>query len=355
VPQSQGKPRAFLTRLLPEPAPTILRGAFTLEGNLEDVQLTAAEMRAGVSGARAVVCTLTDRIDGELLDAAGPGLVVVSTCAVGFDNIDVGAASERGVLVATTPDVLTDATAELTWALILAAARRVAEGDRLVREGRFLGWSPSLLLGRELRGRVLGVVGMGRIGRAVAQIAHAFGMQVLYVRRGRAPEPQPMPPGTVWHRASTLDALLAEADVVTLHVPLSNETRHLISRRELALMKPGAILVNAARGPVIDERALVEALAAGRIFAAGLDVYAGEPSLTPGLAELPNVVLLPHLGSATEKTRRRMAEFAAGNAVAAVTGSGVVHAVNAEAVVAAAKQRARELGALGGDGVPFRA
>lgn len=322
------KPKAFITRLLPEPGPSLLGGEFELVGNLEDRQLSPDELLAGVPGARAIVCTLTDRIDAAVLDAAGPQLMVVSTCAAGFDNIDVAAATERGVTVATTPDVLTNATAELTWALILAVARRIVEGDRLVRQGGFAGWSPSLLLGMELQGSVLGVVGMGRIGQAVARIGQGFGMSVLYTRRSGPLAPSVVPAGAVWAWVR-LDDLLARADVVSLHVPLTPETFRLVGTRELGLMKPEAILINAARGPVVDERALVEHLQAGRIRGAGLDVYEAEPDLTEGLIDLPNVVLEPHLGSATERTRRRMAELAAENAIAAVTGRGAVHAVNA--------------------------
>lgn len=342
-------PVAFLTRLLPEPAPSLLRGSFRLCGNLEDVQLARSELLAGVEGAQAIVCTLTDRIDGEVMDAAGPGLVVISTCAVGFDNIDVAAATARGILVATTPDVLTAATAELTWALILAVARRVIEGDRMVREGRFRGWSPTMLLGLGLKGRVLGVVGMGRIGRAVARIGAGFGMEVVYVRRG-GPLPADEVSGGLessWRWAGDLTRLLSSSDVVTIHVPLSEATRHLIAQRELAAMKPEAILINTARGPVVDEAALVAALRTGRLRGAGLDVYEREPELTAGLAELPNVVLLPHLGSATEETRRRMAEYAARNAIGAVFGREGVHVVNGEVMASA-----RGVRRLPPDGVP---
>lgn len=327
----EAKPKAFITRILPEPAPTLLMREFDLQGNLEDRPLSPSEILVGVKGARAIVCTLSDRIDAEVMDAAGSDLLVISTCAVGFDNIDVAAATARGVLVATTPDVLTEATAELTWALILAVARRVVEGDRLVRDGRFSGWSPLLLLGKELHGGILGVVGMGRIGRAVARIAAGFNMSVLYLRRSGPLPKDCIPPGASWQFAS-LDEILRQSDVVTVHVPLSQETYHMIGARELSLLKPDAILVNVARGPVIDEKALVERLQAGLIRGAGLDVYENEPSLTEGLAELSNVVLLPHLGSATELTRRRMAEAAARNAIAAVTGEGTVHAVNIPAL-----------------------
>ncbi|NLT36081.1 MAG: D-glycerate dehydrogenase [Gaiellales bacterium] len=325
---SRGRPRAFVTRLLPEPAPSLLGEVFELCGNLGDRPLTSREILEGVPGASAIVCTLADRIDAAVLSAAGAELRVVSNFAVGFDNIDVTAATKRGVLVATTPDVLTEATAELTWALILAAARRVVEGDALVRSGRFTGWSPSLLLGKELTGGVLGIVGMGRIGRAVARRAAGFGMRVLYTRRSGPLPAEAVPGGEQWGFAANLHALLASADVVSLHVPLGPETRHLISAPELAAMKWDAILVNAARGPVVDEAALAETLRQGHLFAAALDVYENEPVITPGLEGLTNVVLLPHVGSATVATRRKMAESAARNAIAAVRGLPGVNAVN---------------------------
>lgn len=317
-----------MTRLLPEPAPSLLAEVFELRGNLEDRLLTPQQILAGVPGASAIICTLADRIDASVLSAAGAELRVVSNFAVGFDNIDVAAATERGVLVTTTPDVLTQATAELTWALILAAARRVVEGDALVRSGRFTGWAPSLMLGKELTGGVLGIAGMGRIGSAVARRAAGFGMRVLYTRRS-GPLPAEMPSdGEQWEFTADLHALLASSDVVSLHVPLGPETRHLIGAAELATMKSDAILINAARGPVVDEAALVEALRRGHLFAAGLDVYEQEPAITPGLESLPNVVLLPHVGSATVSTRRKMAELTARNAIAAVCGLPAVNAVN---------------------------
>lgn len=337
---------AFITRLLPEPAPTLLREAFALRGNLEDVPLSRTDLLAGVRGAEAIVCTLTDPVDAGVMDSAGPQLRVISTCAVGFDNIDVAAATERHVFVATTPDVLTDATAELTWALILATARRVVEGDRLVKSGGFHGWSPSMLLGMELRGRTLGVVGMGRIGTAVARIANGFGMAVVYVRRSGPLPAESVPLGARWRYATCLEDLLKVADIVSLHVPLSDGTRHLLGRRELECMRPGSILINTSRGPVVDEQALVERIRSGALRGAGLDVYEAEPNLTAGLVDLPNVVLLPHLGSATVETRRRMAEFAALNAIAAFT-DGNLHAVNAEAL------RLQGFGSdSSGDGVP---
>lgn len=348
----------FLTRTIPEPGPTLLRSRFVVRGGENDRDIGRDELKSGSAGAHALLCTLREKIDAEVLDAAGPSLRVVSNLAVGYDNIDVDAATARGVLVTNTPGVLTEATADLAWALLLAAARRVPEGDRLVRAGGFAGWSPTMLLGHDIAGRTLGIVGMGQIGRAVARRSIGFDMRVLYTRRSGplAPDELPIgvtpgeggtnragPAGTashggasgtasgrvVWEYRSRLDDLLEEADVVSLHVPLSSETRHLLGPRELALLKPGAILVNTARGPVIDESALVEALRSGRLGAVGLDVYEDEPALHPGLLTLDNTVLLPHLGSATVETRGRMAELAAQNVISALCGDPVPHPVNA--------------------------
>jgi glyoxylate reductase len=254
-------------------------------------------------GALALLCLLTDRIDAAFLEKA-PGLRIVANMAVGTDNVDLAAARRLGIAVSNTPDVLTDATADLAFALLLAAARRLAWADRFVRGGGFTGWHPELGIGLDVTGRTLGIVGAGRIGRAVAARAAGFRMEVLFhSRSGGTP----------------LDELLERSDFVSLHVPLTPETRHRIGARELARMKRTAVLVNTARGPIVDEEALVRALADGTIAAAGLDVFEREPALAPGLAALPNVVLAPHLGSATIATRARMAEIAARNVVAALT------------------------------------
>jgi glyoxylate reductase len=277
-----------------------------------------------------LLCLLTDRIDGKVMDAAGPGLKVISNHAVGFDNIDVAAATARGILVTNTPGVLTDATADLAWALILGVTRRVVEGDRLVREGSFGRWSPFLLLGRAVAGRTLGIVGMGRIGQAVARRAMGWDMKVLYTRVHGPLAAAQVPAGADWEYRSGVDEVLCDADIVSLHVPLDPSTRHLIGARELALMRPGTFVVNTSRGPVIDEVELVKALRSGALGGAGLDVYEREPELSSGLTELENVVLLPHLGSATVETRGRMAELAVENAIAAVRGEAVPHVVNLE-------------------------
>jgi glyoxylate reductase len=249
------------------------------------------ELLAHVAGRDGLMLMLTDRVDDELLDAAGPQLRIVADYAVGIDNVDLEACRRRGIVVSNTPDVLTETTAELTIAIVLALLRRVAEGDRLIRRGEEWIWAPNLMLGRGLPGLRLGLVGHGRIGRAVERLARAHGMEVTHsTRSGGVP----------------LEELLAASDVVSLHLPLTDDSRHLIDEAALARMKPTAVLVNVSRGPIVDEEALVAALRAGRIAGAALDVFEREPEVHPGLLELENVVLVPHLGSATEETREAM-------------------------------------------------
>jgi glyoxylate reductase len=309
-------PVVYVSRPLPEPGSApLLAAGFEVVRQEADRPATRAELLAGVAGATGLLAMLTDRIDGELLDAA-PDLRVVANLAVGFDNLDVAAATERGVVVTNTPGVLTDATADLAFTLLLAAARRVGEAERLVRSGRWTVWGPTQLLGRAVAGQVLGIVGMGAIGGAVARRARGFGMSVLYFNR----HPDPAGEAETGARLVGLDELLATADFVSLHAPLNDESRHLIDAAALGRMKPTAVLVNTARGPLVDEVALVEALRSGTIAAAGLDVYADEPRLAPGLAELENVVVLPHIGSATTAARAAMVELACANIVAVLRG-----------------------------------
>jgi lactate dehydrogenase-like 2-hydroxyacid dehydrogenase len=276
-----------------------------------------AELLRGVTGAAAVICTLTERIDAEVLDAAGPQLRVVANTAVGYDNIDVSAASSRGVVVTNTPGVLDRATADLTLGLILAAARRIAEGDRFLRHGTPWTWGPRMMVGLDLSaGATLGIIGLGRIGRAVARRARAFDMRVLATpTRAELDEDE---------RASIefvdLPALLRRSDVVSLHCPLTPETRHLIDREALRLMKPTALLVNTARGPVVDTDALVAALESGEIGGAALDVYEDEPRVDPRLLAFEQVVLTPHLGSAGDATRSAMCRMSVANAVEVLAG-----------------------------------
>jgi glyoxylate reductase len=305
-----------VTNELPEPALALLRGAGELRAAQARTALPREELLAHVAGADAVLTLLFDRVDDEFLEAAGPRLRCVANVAVGFDNVDLEAAARRGVLVSNTPGVLDDATADMTMALILAAMRRLGEGERLLRSRRPWSWGMGFMLGADLRGKRLGIVGLGNIGARVARRARAFGMSIAY--RSRHPAPQELVAELEAERLD-LEPLLECSDVVSLHCPLTEQTRHLIGAGELALMKPGAALINTARGPVVDEAALVQALRDGRILA-GLDVYEREPDLEPGLAELENVVLSPHLGSATVETRTAMAELAARNVIAAVRG-----------------------------------
>ncbi|HEX3734444.1 MAG TPA: D-glycerate dehydrogenase [Solirubrobacterales bacterium] len=309
--------RFVVTGRVPDSGLELLRSAGTVEVADVEGALPRGELLRLVAGTDAVLTLLHDRVDDELLEAAGPGLRCVANVAVGYDNVDLEAAARRGVAVANTPGVLDDATADLTMALILAAARRLGEAERLVRSGEPWAWGMGFMLGRDLRGKRLGIVGLGAIGRRVAERARAFGMRIAYSGRHDA---DPAVVAQLEAKRLDLDELLASADVLSLHCPLSAETHHLIAAPQLALMKPEAILVNAARGQVVDEAALAEALREGRIAAAALDVYEHEPRVHPGLLGLENVTLIPHLGSATVETRRAMAELAARNAIAAVRG-----------------------------------
>jgi glyoxylate reductase len=270
------------------------------------------ELLQRVNGKDALVCLLTDTIDGELLDAAGPQLKIVANVAVGYNNIDVPACRERGVVVTNTPDVLTNACADFTWGLILAITRRLGEGERQLRAGAWGGWALDHMLGMELRGKQLGLVGVGRIGRAVAEKAPAFGMTVAYA------EPAPINlPGAVH---MPLDRLLATSDVVSLHVPMGPDTKHLIDKKALARMKRNAYLINTSRGPVVDEASLAWALKERLIAGAALDVYEKEPDVHPALMSLENVLLIPHLASATTETRTAMADLAVSNTIAVLNG-----------------------------------
>lgn len=285
------RPRVFATRRLPRRVREELERAFELAVHDSEWPPSREELLARVRGRDGLITMLTDRVDEELLDAAGPRLRVVANFAVGFDNVDVAACTRRGVLVSNTPDVLTRATAELTMAILLALVRRVAEGDRLIRRRERWIWAPDMMLGTGLDGKTLGLVGYGRIGRAVGELAYPFGMEVIWTSRtGGLP----------------LEELLRRADVVSLHLPLSEETHHLIDARALSLLKPTAFLVNTSRGPIVDEAALARALAEGAIAGAALDVFEREPEVTEELLALENVVLVPHLGSATLETREAM-------------------------------------------------
>ena len=313
-------PPVLVTRRLPGVALARLESVCTVDLHAAGGSLSPAALRKRIEGKQGLVCLVTDTIDRQVIEAAGD-LRVIANVAVGYDNIDVAAAHARGIVVTNTPDVLTNAVAEFTWGLILAVTRRIAEGDRLVRAGRWTGWALDFMLGMELRGKRLGIVGPGRIGRAVAERAAAFGMDVVVAGSGASPEraarPADDPPGM---RRVSLDELLVTSDVVSLHVPLSAATRHLIDRRALARMKRTAFLINTARGPVVDEAALVWALRERLIAGAALDVYEREPAVERELLACDQVVLAPHLGSATRETRTAMAELAAANVAAVLAG-----------------------------------
>lgn len=313
-------PIVAVSRQIPAPSvEPLTRAGFDVRYRDVDSPCPPEELRALVAEADGLLCLLSERIDDALL-AAGPRLRVVANMAVGYDNVDVDACTARRVQVTNTPDVLTDATADLTWALILAVARRIGEGERLARTGRWAGWRPGELLGMGLDGKTLGIFGMGKIGAAVARRAVGFGMDVIYHNRRPVAD----------HAARYVgrEELLARADVLVLNAPSTPETRHTIDAAALAAMKPSALLINTARGPLVDEAALVDALRSGRIAGAGLDVYEQEPAIHPGLLMLDNAVLLPHLGSATREARGAMVQLACDNLVAVLGGGAPLTPVN---------------------------
>ncbi len=309
--------RIVVTRRIPEPALDLLAGGGEMWLSPHDRPLSVEELHEAVAGADAVVTLLHDRVDDVLLDAAGPQLKVVANVAVGYDNVDVPALTARGVRFTNTPGVLTEATADIAFALILMTTRRLAEGERLIRAGTPWNWSMFFMLGSGIQAKTLGIVGLGQIGQATARRARAFGMDVIYSGRRRADEAVER---DLAARHVSLDELLTTADVVSLHCPLSADTRHLIDAARLGQMKPTAHLVNTTRGPVVDEAALADALRDGVIAGAGLDVFEREPLVHEGLLGLDNVVLIPHLGSATIETRTAMGVLAARNAVAVLDG-----------------------------------
>jgi glyoxylate reductase len=309
--------KIVVTRRIPEPAVELLREAGDVWVSPDDRPLETNELHDAVKGADIAVTLLHDKVDDAFLDAAGDQLRAVCNVAVGFDNIDVPAATKRGVLITNTPGVLTEATADLAMTLMLAVTRRIGEGERLIRAREPWSWHMFMLLGMGLQDKTLGVVGMGAIGQSLARRAKAFGMEIVYSDARQASEEVERELGA---RRVEIDELLRSADVVSIHAPLMDETRHLINSESLGQMKETAYLVNSARGPIVDEAALVEALKSGQIAGAGLDVFENEPDVHPGLLELDNVVLLPHLGSATIETRTAMGVLAAKNAIAVLKG-----------------------------------
>ncbi len=320
------KPSVYVTRLIPQESIDALREQFDVEVNLEDRALSRDELKEKVRGRAAVVSLLTDRIDGEILDAAGPQCKIVANYAVGYNNFDLAAATRRGVILTNTPGVLDDATATHTITLLLAVARRIAEADKYVRDGKWQGWAPMFFIGLDVDHRTLGIAGLGRIGKNVARKARGFDMKILYndVQRDEAFEAES------GARFVDKDTLLREADFLTLHVPLLPETHHYIGAAELKKMKKTAVLINASRGPVVDEKALVQALREKWIFGAGLDVFENEPALEPGLTDLDNAIVVPHVASATPGTRIAMGEIAVGNILKVLNGQPPDTCVNPE-------------------------
>jgi glyoxylate reductase len=310
------KQKLYVTQMIPEQALRLLEGCCSLDINREDRLLKREELLEKVKSMHAVITTVADIVDAALMDAAGPQCRIIAQYADGVNNIDIAAATRRGIFITNTPDILAGTIADLTWALLLATARRVVEGDRTVRTGRFSGWSSVFMLGTEVNGKTLGIVGAGRIGQVVARRASGFDMKILYTSNNPKHE---FEKSTGAIRAD-LPALLKESDFISLHVPLTPATHHLIGAKELGMMKKSAILINTARGPVIDEKVLAVALRTGRIGGAGLDVFEREPAIEVGLLGLDNVVLCPHLGNATFETRERMGLMAVENVLSALRG-----------------------------------
>ncbi|MCD6193365.1 MAG: D-glycerate dehydrogenase [Candidatus Aminicenantes bacterium] len=310
------KPKVLLTHQLFPEAIELIKKEAEIEFCSSDHSPSKKEIIQKIKDKQGLLCLLVDTIDQEVI-AAGQQLKVIANCAVGYNNIDVEYAHSRGIYVTNTPGVLTETTADLTWALLLAVARRVPEADRFTRAGRFTGWRLDLFLGQEVTGKQLGIIGLGRIGRAVAERAQGFKMKVVYTDPRPLPEEEERKLGV---KRVSLDDLLKYSDFVTIHTALTPQTYHLISAREFALMKKEAILINVARGPVVDEKALVEALEKKQIWGAGLDVYEREPLIEEKLLRLDNVVLLPHIGSASRETRLKMALTAAKNLIQGIQG-----------------------------------
>jgi glyoxylate reductase len=320
------KPQVLITRRLPEAALEVVRQTCEVQCDPLDRHLDPVALQQAVVGKAGMICLVTDRIDAQVLEA-GQALKVVSNVAVGYDNIDLAAATRHRIVVTNTPGVVTGATADLTWALMLASARRIAEGDRYIRAGRWQEWRLMVMLGGDVYGQTLGIIGMGRIGQAVARRARGFDMRVLYHNRQRLAAAVEADLRATWVERETL---LRQADFVSLHVPLTAATRHLISAAELRMMRPTAYLINTTRGAVVDEAALIRALHEGWIAGAGLDVFEDEPHVPEALQALENVVLVPHIGSASVATRTRMAVMAADNLVTALRGECPPYVVNPE-------------------------
>ncbi len=320
------KPKVFVTRVIREKGLELVRDHCQADIWPEELPPSREELLERVRDVDGLLCLLTDRIDGEVMDAAGSGLKVISNHAVGFDNIDVAAATARGIPVGNTPGILTDATADMAFALMMAAGRRVVEAEKFLRAGKWKTWGPSMLLGMDFAGATLGIIGFGRIGQAVAKRASGFDMRVLYYDPGASPSDPNLPAVS-----TDLNTLLRESDFVSIHVPLTPETRHMVNAELLAKLKPNAVLVNTSRGAVLDQAALYETLKEHRIFAAALDVTDPEPlPLDSPLLELDNCIILPHIASASVQSRDMMAYLSAKNLIAGLNGERLPHCVNPE-------------------------
>lgn len=317
--------KIFVTRKIPEKGLKLLQKHHEIQVNPHDRVLKKDEVIKGIKGKEGLLCLLTDNIDSDVIDSE-PNLKMISNYAVGYNNIDVETATKHKIPVSNTPGVLTDTTAELTWALLFSAARRIVEGDNFMRSGKFKGWAPMLMLGQDFNKKTLGIIGAGRIGTAVALKSKGFNMNILYYSRS---ENQTLNKELNAKRVE-LDKIFKKSDFISIHVPLNDSTRHLIGKKELKKMKETTVLVNTSRGPVIDEDALIEALEKKWIFAAGLDVYEHEPEISEDLKKLKNVVIQPHTGSASFETRAKMAEMAADNMIAGLKGEVPPNCVNKE-------------------------
>ncbi len=318
--------KVLLTRKIPQPAiDYMLKNEIDLEINEEDRVLTHSEIKERVKGKDGLICLLTDTIDGEIMDAAGPKLKIIANYAVGYNNINSQEATKRKIPVTNTPGVLTETTADLTFALLLSIGRRIVESDKFTRDGKFKGWGPMLHLGNDIHGKTLGVIGCGRIGSAVARrAAKGFNMKVLYNNTKQLPDLEK----ELGLEFASVEEILKESDYITLHVPLTEKTKHMIGEKELALMKPSAILINTSRGSVIDESALVKALQEERIAGAALDVYEFEPKLSPGLKEIDNVIITAHIGTGTIDTRTKMGMMVGENLLAGLNNKQPANCVN---------------------------
>jgi glyoxylate reductase len=317
------KARILLTRSLPEAIQKKIARRFNLISNKQNRPLSRNELIRKVKGCNGLVSMLSDTIDAKVMDAS-PRLKIIANYAVGYNNIDLAAARLRGIVVTHTPGVLTETTADLTFALLLAVSRRIVEADRHVRSRRWTGWAPTLFLGADIFGKTIGIIGLGRIGKAVARRAGGFSMRVLYNNRKRL---NPLEENELKATHVDLDTLLRESDFLSLHLPLTPESRHLISKRSISKMKQSAFLINTARGQLVDEAALLQALKSGRLAGAGLDVFEEEPKLNPAFFKLPNVVLLPHIGSGTAETRTRMGEMVLQDLLSVLSGNRPIHPI----------------------------